>query len=34
VTNQSLMGSYATNDYMPALMHMQADNLRRNISVT
>lgn len=34
LTNQSQMGGYATNDYIPALIRMQADNLRRNISVT
>ena len=34
LTNQAQMGTYATNDYIPALMHLQADNLRRNISVT
>ena len=34
LTNQAQMGTYATNDYIPALMHMQADSLRRNISVT
>lgn len=34
LTNQSQMGGFATQDYIPALMHMQADNLRRNISVT
>jgi hypothetical protein len=34
LTNQAQIGSVAANDYMPALMHMQADNLRRNISVT
>lgn len=34
LTNQSQMGGFATNDYIPALMHMQSDNLRRNISVT
>jgi hypothetical protein len=34
VTNQSQLGGFATNDQIPALMHMQADNLRRNISVT
>lgn len=34
LTNQSQIGTYATNDYIPALMHMQSDNLRRNISVT
>jgi hypothetical protein len=34
LTNQAQIGGVAANDYMPALMHMQADNLRRNISVT
>lgn len=34
LTNQSQLGGYAANDQIPALMHMQADNLRRNISVT
>jgi hypothetical protein len=34
MTNQSQMGGLATNDQIPALMHLQADNLRRNISVT
>ncbi|MFO0204251.1 MAG: hypothetical protein ACK528_14105, partial [Alphaproteobacteria bacterium] len=34
VTNQSQLGGFAANDQIPALMHMQADNLRRNISVT
>jgi hypothetical protein len=34
LTNQSQMGGFATQDYIPALMHLQADNLRRNISVT
>lgn len=34
VTNQSQIGGIAANDYMPALLHLQADNLRRNISVT
>ena len=34
VTNQSQLGGFATNDQIPALMKMQADNLRRNISVT
>jgi hypothetical protein len=34
LTNQSQIGGYAANDQIPALMHMQADNLRRNISVT
>lgn len=34
LTNQSQIGGFAANDQIPALMHMQADNLRRNISVT
>ena len=34
LTNQSQTGGFATNDYIPALMHMQSDNHRRNISVT
>lgn len=34
VTNQSQIGGFNANDQIPALMHMQADNLRRNISVT
>ena len=34
LTNQSQMGGLATNDYMVALMHLQADGLRANISVT
>ncbi|CAB4141451.1 hypothetical protein UFOVP418_30 [uncultured Caudovirales phage] len=34
VTNQSQIGGYVVNDYMPALYHLQADNLRRNISVS
>jgi hypothetical protein len=34
LTNQSQVGGFAANDQIPALMHMQADNLRRNISVT
>ena len=34
VTNQSQMGTYSTADYMGALYHLQADNLRRNIAVT
>ena len=34
LTNQAQIGGVAANDYMPALMHLQADNLRRNISVT
>lgn len=34
LTNQSQIGGYAANDQIPALMHLQSDNLRRNISVT
>lgn len=34
VTNQSQMGGFAANDQIPALMHLQADSLRRNISVS
>lgn len=34
LTNQTQIGGFNANDQIPALMHMQADNLRRNISVT
>jgi len=34
LTNQAQMGGFASNDQIPALMHLQADNLRRNITVT
>lgn len=34
LTNQTQIGGFAANDQIPALMHMQADNLRRNIAVT
>jgi hypothetical protein len=34
LTNQAQIGGFAANDQIPSLMHMQADNLRRNISVT
>jgi hypothetical protein len=34
LTNQTQIGGFAANDQIPALMHLQADNLRRNISVT
>ena len=34
VTNQSQVGGFAANDQIPAFMHLQADSLRRNISVT
>jgi hypothetical protein len=33
LTNQAQMGGFASNDQIPALMHLQADNLRRNITV-
>jgi hypothetical protein len=34
LTNQAQIGGFAANDKIPSLMHMQADNLRRNIVVT
>jgi len=34
VTNQTQVGGFAANDQIPAFMHLQADNLRRNILVT
>ena len=34
LTNQSQVGGFSANDQIPALMHLQADNLRRNISVS
>lgn len=34
LTNQSQIGGFAANDQIPAFMHLQADSLRRNISVT
>lgn len=34
LSNQTNQGGLATNDYIPTLMRMGADNLRRNISVT
>lgn len=34
VTNQAQMGGLAAQDQVPALMHLSADSLRRNISVT
>lgn len=34
VTNQSQAGTFAMQDHIPALMHLQADSLRRNIGVT
>jgi hypothetical protein len=34
LTNQAQIGGVAANDYIPVLMRLGADNLRRNISVT
>jgi len=34
LTNQAQVGGFSANDQIPALMHLQADSLRRNISVT
>lgn len=34
LTNQAQIGGFAANDQIPVFMHLQADNLRRNISVT
>lgn len=34
LTNQAQLGGFAANDQVPALMHLQADSLRRNIMVT
>ena len=34
LTNQSQVGSYGANDQIPALMHLSADSLRRNITVS
>ena len=34
LTNQTQIGGFAANDQIPALTHLQADNLRRNITVT
>ena len=34
LSNQTQIGGYNANDQIPALMHLQADNSRRNISVT
>lgn len=34
LTNQSQMGGFSTNDQIPSLMHLQADGLRANITVT
>lgn len=34
LTNQSQVGGYGANDQIPALMHLSADSLRRNITIT
>jgi hypothetical protein len=34
LTNQSQIGGFSANDQIPAFMHLQADSLRSNISVT
>lgn len=34
LTNQTQIGGFAANDQIPALMHLQANGLRANISVT
>lgn len=34
LTNQSQIGGFSANDQIPALMHLQADNLRSNIGVS
>lgn len=34
LTNQTQTGGFAANDQIPALMHLPADNLRRNITVS
>ena len=34
LANQTQIGGFAANDQIPSLMHLQADSLRRNISVT
>ncbi|MCA3009541.1 MAG: hypothetical protein INH34_14295 [Phycisphaerales bacterium] len=34
LTNQTQIGGLNVNEYVPALYHLQADNLRRNIAVT
>lgn len=34
VTNQTQIGGFAANDQIPALMHLQADGIRANITVT
>ena len=34
LSNQTQIGGFAAVDQIPALLHLQADNLRRNIAVT
>ena len=34
LTNQNQVGGYSANDQIPALMHLSADCLRRNITVS
>lgn len=34
LTNQSQLGGYSATEQIPALTHMSADNLRRNITVS
>jgi hypothetical protein len=34
LTNQSQVGGFNANDQIPALMHLSADSLRRNITVS
>lgn len=34
LTNQIQVGGYGANDQIPALMHLSADSLRRNITVS
>jgi hypothetical protein len=34
LTNQRQVGGYGANDQIPALMHLSADGLRRNITVS
>ena len=34
LNNQSQVGGYSANDQIPALMHLSADSLRRNITVS
>jgi len=34
LTNQAQVGGFSANDQIPALMHLQADGLRANITVT